>query len=358
MKNLSKKISVSLLVFTLGISNTSAVVELTGNALTFRVITLSGPADVMPYETQIATVGISTMPICYSMDVNYTLAKLEYEPVVQWGGRMTSNGLYLYDLSTPGFMVAPIGSSYQFNAEYPPLLGSGITISMPPEKKIAWTGNLPNDVRLQRTIRIQYSGRLYRGADRPTGVTFLPEEVLFRYKCYDDKGILQEVYNYIINRAVIVSNIRGCTPNSTATTVNMDNLPIARLEKADASTLINSKSQTFSLQCDPDVNVYASFVDLNDPTNTTTTATLSADSTASGVGYSVSSISSNERYIFGPDGSAKDTPGVHQYFIRNSGNNFANPVSFQVNFSYVRKPEEPIKAGSAKSLIGITYSYQ
>ncbi|MEX5986826.1 hypothetical protein ACON3F_17375 [Providencia hangzhouensis] len=138
----------------------------------------------------------------------------------------------------------------------------------------------------------------------------------------------------------------------------MEKIPASIIEKADASENISLKRQSFSLQCDPNINVYVSIVDLSDTTNKTTVSTLTADSSASGVGYAVIGLS-GQRLQFGPDGSAPNIPGQQKYYIQRSGTaEKNNPISFSLGFGYVRKPEEEFKTGTANAMIGLTYSYQ
>lgn len=103
-----------------------------------------------------------------------------------------------------------------------------------------------------------------------------------------------------------------------------------------------------------------SAVELSDLTNTSDTATLSADSTATGIGFAITAPG-GKRMRFGPDGSAANVPGQEKYFVRTAGNASSsqhNPASTQFGFSYVRNPGDEIKPGTAKVVIRLTYSYQ
>ncbi|MEY1239949.1 fimbrial protein, partial [Providencia manganoxydans] len=140
--------------------------------------------------------------------------------------------------------------------------------------------------------------------------------------------------------------------------VEMEQLPASAIENAASSENIGLKQQSFSLQCDPNVNVYASIVDLSDIGNKTSVSKLTADSSASGIGFAVIGPS-GQRLQFGPDGSAANVPDQNKYFIERSGTmQKNNPINFNLGFSYVRKPEEEFKTGTAKGVIGLTYSYQ
>ena len=183
---------------------------------------------------------------------------------------------------------------------------------------------------------------------------------MYRYLCKDGEGTTQEAYNFILRPITVNGTVTGCEPTNSAVVIEMDKIAMNTIENADASTLIGTRQSTFSLQCDPNINVSVSVVDLSDPKNRSNTATLTADSTATGVGFAVTGVSGT-RLIFGADGSAVGTPNQDKYFIATAGSASAsrnNPVSTRFGFSYVRKPEEELKAGSAKAVIGLTYSYQ
>ena len=322
-------------------------------------VRLSGPADSpnYPMGTVISNSGSMGISICNNPALSYTLSRIEYAPVAVWTGDSYSAGsafrpFFLYESSVNGLNFGPWIRGDLFTSG---ITGNGVLNPAPPEPLVVWTGNRPNSARGMPTYARVY---IYKGRGRLENNTYLAEQPLYRFTCYDNNNVMQETSTISTVPQVININVTGCTPSTKITTVDMAGVPIANIENAGANSLINTRQQTFSLACDPNVWVRYAVVDLNDPTNNTTTSTLTPDSTAEGVGYAITSPAGT-RIQFGPDGSAPGIPGQTQYGLGPTGGaNSNNPMSLQLGFSYVRKPEEIIKTGTAKSLIGITYSYQ
>lgn len=325
---------------------------------------VSGPADKMSYGHVIGNSGSNASGrLCNNRDLDYTLGKITYEPTLPWTGHtytasLAHPTLYLFDSGVSGLSIVPLSGSSSFNAEFPPVYPGGSLQSLPPEGKLAWKGRKDNNSRLSDPIPLTTAVYIYKGADRLVGQTIIPQQTIARYTCYDTNGVAQEATNVVLKKVTINGSVDTCTPTNKVVSIEMDKVPISAIENAGASDLIGTKKSTFSLLCDPNVAVYFSVVDLVDPTNNTKISKLTADSTASGVGYSIASPAS-KIMPFGPDGSAANIPGQYKEFIQRAGNApNNNPISFDLGFSYVRKPEETVKAGTAKSMIGITYSYQ
>ncbi|WP_426817303.1 fimbrial protein [Winslowiella sp. 2C04] len=357
---MKKNILISSLVISLQMSQAFAVVE-----NTFRVspssgnqIDVTGPADRMSFANLISSSGSSAYSMCNSWTVGYDLARVDYVPRLPYTGtkRVWAAGTYtnyLFETGSPGITVTPYGGSRSANADIPAEFSG-----MPPTAAVVWRGNMPDATRKQNNgIRLIYGVYVYKGAERLTGAMTVPEQTMYQYNCVDTKNVVQEI-NYInLATLQILGTVTGCTPNSKSAIINMDGVPISTAEQATESTLINTKQQTFSLQCDPNINLSYSVVDLNDPTNNSTISTLTSDSSATGIGYALTT-QAGTRIQFGPEGSAPGIPGQQKYFIGVAGTQGMNSMSHTLGFSYVRKSSEPLKTGSVKSLIGITYSYQ
>ena len=320
-----------------------------------RTIEMSGPADLSPFGRIMGNTGSTVNNICNNRTVNYTLRSIVYEPVAVWTGRIfqatsSHSPIPLFESGVPGFSLTPMGGNTDlgYPANFSPLATEITTV---------WTGTQATATRL---VRFTSGAYVYKDETRFTGSTVIPQQTLYRYLCKDGDGITQEAYTYVLRPITINGTVTGCTPTNTAVVLDMDKIAMNTIENADASTLIGTRQSTFALQCDPNINVSVSVVDLSDPKNRSNTATLTADSTATGVGFAVTGPSGT-RLIFGADGSAAGTPNQDKYFIATASSASAsrnNPVSTRLNFSYVRKPEEELKAGSAKAVIGLTYSYQ
>ena len=319
---------------------------------------ISGPADRLTFGSVIMNTGSSTNKICSSSALNYNLQKVVYEPVATWSGRTyqaTSAHvpIPLFESGVTGFALTPMGG----NTDDGPLKNF---LPLYTDSKTVWSGYTENARRITNGHRVTSGLYLYKDENRFTGTTIIPQQLMYRYLCKDGNDTTQEVYNFIFNPIIINGAVTGCTPASNAVVIDMDKIAQSKIENADSSTLIGTKQSVFSLQCDPNINVFISFVDLSDPTNTSDTATLTADSTATGVGFALTGPQ-GKRLVFGPDGSAIGVPGQQKYFIQNSGSAYSsrnNPISTTFGFSYVRKTDEAIKPGTAKAVIGLTYSYQ
>lgn len=358
MNIISRQLTILLITLS-QITPVLAALEFTNNANSFgRTENISGPADSMEYGRVFHNSGSQVHRICNSSAANYTLRNIVYEPIAIWTGRThqaTSAHvpIPLFEANVTGLAITPMGGNTDAGspANFSPLYTEPTTV---------WTGVRLNDNRIANGHRVTAGVYVYKNEQRLTDFTVVPEQPFYRYLCQDDNGITQEIYTFIFRALTIRGTVTGCTPAESALVVEMDKIAQSTIENADPSTLIATQQRTFSLLCDPNINVSVSVVDLTDQTNYTTTAKLTPDSTATGVGFAISG-SSGQKLLFGADGSAAQMPNQQKYFIQNSGtayNNRNNPVSLRLGFSYVRKPEEEIKPGSAKAIVGITYSYQ
>lgn len=338
-----------------------AVVETTQYVARDASITISGPADAMAYGTNIGFSQATELRVCGSTvtGVYWDLAKITMTSVIPWTGRTyrpsaAFNMQYLYESGVSGFAIVPAYRAYYFNGEIAGGVGSNY---VNPGTKVAWTGKIADATRRSTGFTGVNAGySLYKDVGRFSDSQTIPGGVLYKYDCYDTKGVLQET-NYIVMKPLtVIGSVTSCTPDTKATTVTMDNFPITVLANAANDTLIGTKSRTFSLKCDPNISLFFSIVDMSDQTNLTTTAKLTPDSTATGVGFAVTSTGGT-RLKFGPDGSAAGILNQSSYYLANSGTN-GGIMSHTLNFSYVRQPSEVIKAGTAKAIVGIAYSYR
>lgn len=322
------------------------------------MIDISGPADQEQFGKVVYNSGSSDYRICNSSDVNYTLASIVYESLGTWTGRTyqaTSAHpiIPLFESGIVGVSLTPMGGPFDqgYPANWSP---------MGTETKTVWSGYKENGYRIANGYRAQTGVYVYKDEQRFSGSTVIPQQRMYRYLCKDTNGTTQEVYNFDFRPINMLGTVTGCTPTNSAVVLDMNKIAESTIKNADSSTLIGTKNSMFSLQCDPNIKVFVSFVDLSDQTNSTEISKLTSDSTAKGVGFAVTGPT-GKRLRFGPDGSAKDVPGQEKYYIQNSGSASAsrnNPISTQFGFSYVRNPNEEVKPGTAKAVIGLTYSYQ
>lgn len=351
--NLNRKL---LIICMLHSCQSFAFLENTINTNNIGSIYITGPADKVEYGSVIKNSGSSrNNSICNNSDLNYTLSRIEYQPISQWTGQTYQASsanpiIYLFETGVSGLSFAPMGGlTYNAPNDFKPL---------PSEKTIVWKGSLSNNSRITSPIKVTTGVYIYKGPERIIGNMVLPTTKMYRYACYDQTGTLQEITNVQYNSIQLYGTVSSCSPTDKIVTLSMDKIPASKIENADTLTNIATKKQTFSLLCDPNIEVFTSIIDLTDITNKTAIANLTPDSSASGIGFAVTG-SSGQRLQFGPDGSAANIPGQIKYYIQRSGTALKNnPISYTLGFSYVRKPEEEFKTGSAKAMIGITYSYQ
>ncbi|RWR01053.1 hypothetical protein ED28_16525 [[Pantoea] beijingensis] len=355
---IDKKILSFLVLTMININQASAYPEFEKPIfVSIQSIDIAGPVDNMDYGTVVWATGMWTEPLCRSSDVNYTLGSIVYEPIATWTGRTYQATpahvpIPLFESGVTGFYFSQKGGNARDPAPfnfYP----------LPTAPTTVWSGYIENAARVEKGFGMVSGMNLYKDEHRIDGVNIIPVKRMYRYLCKDDRGATQEIYNYVTRPIYINSIVRGCTPDKGAVILDMDKIAQGTVENADPSTLLGTKQSTFSLKCDPDVRVYMSIVDLSDTKNISDTASLTPDSTATGVGFAVTS-ENGTRLRFGPDGSAANVPGQQKYYLQYSGTipSKDNIVNARFGFSYVRKPEQEVKAGTAKAVIGITYSYQ
>lgn len=346
---------ITFFIMLLQMSYSFAMPEVTYTTNYIGNINISGPADKTTYGTIIGNSGSKNdQKICNNSDIEYTLSRIDYEPIAPWTGQTyqaTSAHavVNLFETGVSGFSFVPMGGFTYTADSFRPLPTTTTTV---------WQGSVDNSSRISSPKAVTVGVYIYKGPDRIMGSIALPSKIMYRYVCFDETGKAQEAAYVKYNTITVNSTVTSCEPTTKVMTLDMDKIPASSIENSDASVNIGMKKQTFSLQCDPNINVLVSFVDLTDTTNKTNVANLTPDSTASGVGFVVTS-GNGQRFLFGPDGSAASIPGQNKYFVQRSGTaDKNNPMSFTIGFSYVRKPEETFKTGSAKAMIGLTYSYQ
>lgn len=329
-------------------------------------LTLTQNADSFNYGQLIVTTGstrLSNPGICSDSSLNYTLTRIDFRVpgalLGTYSSGSASQTLYLYDVGVPGFAVTPLYNSWQFNADL--TKNNTINRPIPMQQGTAWRGN-PGVEQARRITGKVFDtfGQvyIYKDATRlQSGTQVIPQQTVLQYLCYDSAGTLQEISSMRISALTVNANLSTCTPDSASSVIAMDSVPLKTIQDASEDTLVSSKSQTFSLTCDPSIRLKFSVNDQNDPSNTSRVSSLTSDSTATGVGYGI--MYNSTRLTFGPDSSAMNTPGVTQLELATPAQTAANPrVSYNLVFGYVRKTGEEVKKGTANSLVGITYSYQ
>jgi type 1 fimbria pilin len=130
------------------------------------------------------------------------------------------------------------------------------------------------------------------------------------------------------------------------------NMPKAKMKDLGAvGATTGSTPFNLALNCDPGVNVAVTLTDATTPSNRSSTLTLTADSSASGVGYQISYA--NVPVLFGADSAA--VGNANQISVSSSptaGGVFTVPLTA----SYIRTGT--VVPGSANARATFTMSYQ
>lgn len=183
-----------------------------------------------------------------------------------------------------------------------------------------------------------------------TGVTTLPAENIAQIKCYSSSGALVDSAFIRINSVDINVTAKGCEVSSADNMqVSLDNHYIN--EFPDIGSHSPEKTITVDLKCDAGINVEATVSDQSNLANTTDTMSLSADSTAKGLG--IQTLYNNSVVSYGPDNSSSGN--LNQFFIQSTVSD-DQIISVPLSFRYVRTGD--LEVGSANGLMGVTFSYQ
>lgn len=324
--------------------------------------TLSGPADASQYASVIQNWGSrSPSAICNSAQVTYDLARIDYMPMLSYTGRTyqatsAHQILYLYDFGFSGLAMTPLYRANFFNQGE--MSATESYLSIHPKAQTVWSGLITNDKRASSSFRLGYQLYLYKDAFRlSAGTHVIPPTDLYRLSCIDSQGVVKESVTVRATGFTINSSVTACVPVESNVVIQMNEIPLSKVEEATLGVLLETQSRRFSVTCPKGINVFVSVTDLVDPSNYGGVVTkLTPDSTAKGVGYVVSSSAIPTGWPLSPPGSASGIPGLTQYYLGESTIDGTN-LNLNLNFSYT-KTENQVLEGTAKSVVGLTYSYQ
>jgi len=119
---------------------------------------------------------------------------------------------------------------------------------------------------------------------------------------------------------------------------------------------VSNASASFSIgvNCDANVELYATLTDASNPANTSDTLTLTGNSTATGVGIQMFRSGQTTAQRLGPDSSAKGN--TNQWYVGGTSAS-SGTISVPLTAKYV-KTEPTMKPGTVSALGTITFSYQ
>lgn len=327
-------------------------------------LSISGPADAMEYAKDIKNWGgRSPQVICASKQATYNLARIDFTPLLPYTGKTyqatsAHNIDYLFDFGFSGLAMIPMYVTNLMNQGDMPNSSTAMR-SIKPNVQTIWTGSISNANRPTSSLTWGYGLILYKDALRiPAGTHIIPPQPLYRLSCIDFDGVVQETVTIVTTGFTINSVTTACTPKETNAVIQMDGIPLPTMESATIGTLIGTKYRSFSLTCEPNINVFISVNDLANPSNTGgVVSTLTADSTATGVGYVVTTSDRPAGLTLSAPGSTPGTPSRSQYYIGTAGATGTGVPDINLGFSYT-KTSNTVTEGTAKAMVGITYSYQ
>jgi hypothetical protein len=325
--------------------------------------TATGPADAIPFAEVVQNWGIpSRAQLCSDSSLKYDVGRIDYVSLLPFTGRTFKASashyiVYLFDIGFNGVAFSPTYLGTFMNKGTIENTTNSVQRSVPEGTQTVWEGNISNSNR-GSSFNWGYGAYLYKDAIRlPSGVFNVPAQPMYQFNCYDTSGTLQETIIFNMSPFNISSSTTSCTPNQTSAIIQMTEIPLSKIEEATLGTLIETQSRGFSITCPKGINVFVSVTDLVDPSNYGSIVTkLTADSTAKGVGYIVSSPGAPTGWALSPPGSTPGIPGLTQYYLGESTVDGTN-LNLNMRFSYT-KTENQVSEGTAKSIVGITYSYQ
>lgn len=305
-------------------------------------MTYNGPADsVVPGNiigsTWSATVNVVEVFWC---GVITTCKKSTMQPsssAVSSGMTVTVDGMNytIFETGVPGVGYI-IGLKDAKGTRYVPLQ-TGVTQTYPA------SGTSGIAYQLGWTAKVTF---IKTGAALKSGVYQIPTINAAVLTAYNNEVNTAQV---LISPTTITVTASGCIVGTKSANVNLGTIDIRTLPTVGSTS--PSGSFNVSLTCDANVAVSAVMSDQTTPSNTSSVATLTGDSTASGVGVQFF-YKGTGPLMMGPDSSAAGT--TNQFFIQST--TAAQTLSLPFQAQYIRTGE--LVPGSANALASITFSYQ
>ncbi|WP_416048459.1 fimbrial protein [Cupriavidus basilensis] len=205
-----------------------------------------------------------------------------------------------------------------------------------------------NNLTVFQRVFLVTAGRL------ATGKYTIPQQSTSLIKATYGNGSSSTSYGVFRSLGTFNMTARGCKVTSGAT--NAVVLPALVTHSLKAVGAVSNASASFSIgvNCDANVELYATLTDASNPANTSDTLTLSGDSTATGVGIQMFRSGQTTALRLGPDSSAKGN--TNQWYVGGTSAS-SGTISVPLVAKYV-KTEPTMKPGTVSALGTITLSYQ
>ncbi|UEP23696.1 fimbrial protein [Burkholderia ambifaria] len=314
-------------------------------------LTISGPADANPVGKQISNWGgQKTDTLAFAVDSCPSPVYYSYA---------IPNGI-----PVPGLTHVSDGVTYPVYPTEIPGLGYIIAIRdpnatrwtsiSPPRSQIypgpgTGTGAAPGSLGFTAQVKFIATGQIKAG-------TYPARQMKIATLRVTDKNgttTATDVPLYI-GAFTLTSTTKACTITQGANQIV--NLPTveARSFTGPGSNSWQSAPFSISLKCDAGVSVYATMSDVTTPSNTTDILSLTADSTATGLGLRIFTDGASKPVRFGPDSSV--IGNTNQWFVglsQSSGTLFTLPFTAR----YVQSGSQ-VGTGTVSARSSITFSYQ
>ena len=291
----------------------------------------------------------STAPVSeYFVSFNYApqcAEKYVKSITVQPYGKVVSGVTYTDGGQTyPVYETAVPGVGYAFGVG---LSSKGPWTPVKPGTTEIFSGSSPTLTIYQRASLVA-TGRV------ATGKYTIPEQKTALIRSTLGNGTTVNDIGYVRSQGTFNVTARGCKVTSGAT--NAVVLPPLVTHSLKEVGAVSNASASFSVgvNCDANVELYATLTDASNPANTSDTLTLTGNSTATGVGIQMFRPGQTTAQKLGPDSSAKGN--TNQWYVGGTSAS-SGTISVPLTAKYV-KTEPTMKPGTVSALGTITFSYQ
>ncbi|MGE7959001.1 fimbrial protein [Pseudomonas sp. NPDC089530] len=163
----------------------------------------------------------------------------------------------------------------------------------------------------------------------------------------------QEVIKYMLPPIILKPNVPTCTLLTPNTTVDLGKPTIQNIDNEGGQMrALNLKLQCEGGEQQSSTRMFITFTDAQNPANTSDTLSLSAGSSAEGIGVQIRHGDTGKAIMYGPDSSAPNT--LNQWQVGEFGN---ISVTIPLKANYI-KTGPKIIPGKANASATFTLSYQ
>ncbi|WP_199052447.1 fimbrial protein [Aquitalea sp. ASV15] len=181
-----------------------------------------------------------------------------------------------------------------------------------------------------------------------TGTYIIPAQTVANIQLRDETN--SAAYAFNLNLASTTISIKASTCTANTGNLNITLPSVNSINLASIGSLSLPTPFSISLSCPSSLNVYMTFTDNNNPSNTSNLLSLKSSSTASGIGVQIKKADGS-LVKFGPDSANKGT--TNQFLLMN---NMTGNQVFPFSAYIVRTGN--MMPGSLAAIATFTFSYQ